>query len=200
MTTSKEQTMTSTTTSAPAAGTSAAWQLDPAHTHVEFSVKHLMLARVKGRFAGVTGTVEMGADPSASTVDVVIGAASIDTREAKRDAHLRSADFFDVERFPTIAFRSRDVRPTGAGDFSVVGDLTIRDVTREVTLEVTDEGRGTDPWGGERAGFSATAEIDRRDFGLTWNQALEAGGVLVGNEIRISLEVELVKQAAAEAA
>ena len=192
--------MTSTTTSAPAAGTSAAWQLDPAHTHVEFSVKHLMLARVKGRFAGVTGTVEMGADPSASTVDVVIGAASIDTREAKRDAHLRSADFFDVERFPTIAFRSRDVRPTGAGDFSVVGDLTIRDVTREVTLEVTDEGRGTDPWGGERAGFSATAEIDRRDFGLTWNQALEAGGVLVGNEIRISLEVELVKQAAAEAA
>ena len=192
--------MTSTTTSASAAGTSAAWQLDPAHTHVEFSVKHLMLARVKGRFAGVTGTVEMGADPSASTVDVVIGAASIDTREAKRDAHLRSADFFDVERFPTIAFRSRDVRPTGAGDFSVVGDLTIRDVTREVTLEVTDEGRGTDPWGGERAGFSATAEIDRRDFGLTWNQALEAGGVLVGNEIRISLEVELVKQAAAEAA
>jgi len=192
--------MTSTTTAAPAAGTSAAWQLDPAHTHVEFSVKHLMLARVKGRFAGVTGTVEMGADPSASTVDVVIGAASIDTREAKRDAHLRSADFFDVERFPTIAFRSRDVRPTGAGDFSVVGDLTIRDVTREVTLEVTDEGRGTDPWGGERAGFSATAEIDRRDFGLTWNQALEAGGVLVGNEIRISLEVELVKQAAAEAA
>jgi len=200
MTTSKEQTMTSTTTPAPATGTSAAWQLDPAHTHVEFSVKHLMLARVKGRFAGVTGTVEMGADPSASTVDVVIGAASIDTREAKRDAHLRSADFFDVERFPTIAFRSRDVRPTGAGDFSVVGDLTIRDVTREVTLEVTDEGRGTDPWGGERAGFSATAEIDRRDFGLTWNQALEAGGVLVGNEIRISLEVELVKQAAAEAA
>ena len=192
--------MTSTTTSAPAAGTSAAWQLDPAHTHVEFSVKHLMLARVKGRFAGVTGTVELGADPSASTVDVVIDAASIDTREAKRDAHLRSADFFDVERFPTIAFRSRDVRPTGAGDFSVVGDLTIRDVTREVTLEVTDEGRGTDPWGGERAGFSATAEIDRRDFGLTWNQALEAGGVLVGNEIRISLEVELVKQAAAEAA
>ena len=192
--------MTSTTTATPAAETSAIWQLDPAHTHVEFSVKHLMIARVKGRFAGVAGTVEMGTDPAASTVDVVIDAASIDTREAKRDAHLRSADFFDVERFPTIAFRSREVRPTGAGDFSVVGDLTIRDVTREVTLEVTDEGRGTDPWGGARAGFSATAEIDRRDFGLTWNQALEAGGVLVGNEIRISLEVELVKQAAAEAA
>jgi polyisoprenoid-binding protein YceI len=200
MTTSKEQTMTSTTTAAPAAGTSAAWQLDPAHTHVEFSVKHLMLARVKGRFAGVTGTVEMGADPSASTVDVVIGAASIDTREAKRDAHLRSADFFDVERFPTIAFRSRDVRPTGAGDFSVVGDLTIRDVTREVTLEVTDEGRGTDPWGGERAGFSATADIDRREFGLTWNQALEAGGVLVGDKIEISLEVQAVQAQATQAA
>jgi polyisoprenoid-binding protein YceI len=192
--------MTIPTTSAPAAGASTTWQLDPAHTHVEFSVKHLMIARVKGRFAGVTGTVALGGDPADSTVDVVIDAASIDTREAKRDAHLRSADFFDVERFPTIAFRSREVRPTGAGDFSVVGDLTIRDVTRDVTLEVTDEGRGTDPWGGERAGFSATAEIDRRDFGLTWNQALEAGGVLVGNEIRISLEVELVKQAAAEAA
>lgn len=191
--------MTSTTT-ASAAGTSTTWQLDPAHTHVEFSVKHLMLARVKGRFADVTGTVELGADPAASTVDVVIDAASIDTREAKRDGHLRSADFFDVERFPTIAFRSREVRPTRAGEFSLVGDLTIRDVTREVTLEVTDEGRGTDPWGGERAGFSATAQIDRRDFGLTWNQALEAGGVLVGNEIRIALEVELVKQAAVEAA
>ena len=192
--------MTIPTTSAPAAGTSTTWQLDPAHTHVEFSVKHLMIARVKGRFAGVTGTVALGGDPADSSVDVVIDAASVDTREAKRDAHLRSADFFDVERFPTIAFRSREVRPTGAGDFSVVGDLTIRDVTRDVTLEVTDEGRGTDPWGGERAGFSATTEIDRRDFGLTWNQALEAGGVLVGNEIRIALEVELVKQAAAEAA
>jgi polyisoprenoid-binding protein YceI len=192
--------MTIPTTSAPAAGASTTWQLDPAHTHVEFSVKHLMIARVKGRFAGVTGTVALGGDPADSSGDVVIDAASIDTREAKRDAHLRSADFFDVERFPTIAFRSREVRPTGAGDFSVVGDLTIRDVTRDVTLEVTDEGRGTDPWGGERAGFSATAVIDRRDFGLTWNQALEAGGVLVGNEIRISLEVELVKQAAAEAA
>ena len=192
--------MTSTTISAPAAGASTTWQLDPAHTNVEFSVKHLMLARVKGRFTGVAGTVMLAAEPTASTVEVVIDAASIDTREAKRDAHLRSADFFDVERFPTIAFRSREVRPTGGGEFSVVGDLTIRDVTREVTLEATEEGRGTDPWGGERAGFSATAEIDRRDFGLTWNQALEAGGVLVGNEIRIALEVELVKQAAAEAA
>jgi polyisoprenoid-binding protein YceI len=199
MTTRKEQTMTSTTISAPAAGASTTWQLDPAHTNVEFSVKHLMLARVKGRFTGVAGTV-MLAEPTASTVEVVIDAASIDTREAKRDAHLRSADFFDVERFPAITFRSSDVRPAGAGDLRIVGDLTIRDVTREVTLEVTDEGRGTDPWGGERAGFSATAVIDRRDFGLTWNQALETGGVLVGNEIRISLEVELVKQASADAA
>ena len=192
--------MTSTTISAPAAGASTTWQLDPAHTNVEFSVKHLMLARVKGRFTGVAGTVMLAAEPTASTVEVVIDAASIDTREAKRDAHLRSADFFDVERFPTITFRSSDVRPAGAGDLRIVGDLTIRDVTREVTLEVTDEGRGTDPWGGERAGFSATAVIDRRDFGLTWNQALETGGVLVGNEIRISLEVELVKQASADAA
>ena len=189
-----------TTTTLPAAGASTTWQLDPAHTHVEFSVKHLMMARVKGRFAGVTGTVRLGSDPAASTVDVVIDAASIDTREAKRDAHLRSADFLDAERFPAITFRGRDVRPAGPDRFTIVGDLTIRDVTREVTLEVTDEGRVTDPWGGERAGFSATTEIDRRDFGLTWNQALEAGGVLVGNEVRISLEVELVKQEAAQAA
>ena len=186
--------MTSTTISAPAAGASTTWQLDPAHTNVEFSVKHLMLARVKGRFTGVAGTVMLAAEPTASTVEVVIDAASIDTREAKRDAHLRSADFFDVERFPTITFRSSDVRPAGAGDLRIVGDLTIRDVTREVTLEVTDEGRGTDPWGGERAGFSATAVIDRRDFGLTWNQALETGGVLVGKTAKIEIEAEAVRQ------
>ena len=172
------------------------WQIDPAHTHVEFSVKHLMIARVKGRFAGVSGTVELAPGLTGSTVDVAIDAASIDTRDAKRDAHLRSADFFDVERFPELTFRSRRVVPTGMGEFSIVGDLTIRGVTREVTLAVADEGRNTDPWGGERAGFSATTEVDRREFGLTWNQALETGGVLVGNEIRIALEVELVKQPA----
>lgn len=197
LTTLKEQDMTSTassTATTQAAGT--AWQIDPAHTHVEFSVKHLMIARVKGRFAGVSGTVELAPGLAGSTVDVAIDAASIDTRDAKRDAHLRSADFFDVERFPELTFRSRRVIPTGMGEFSIVGDLTIRGVTREVTLEVADEGRNTDPWGGERAGFSATTEIDRRDFGLTWNQALETGGVLVGNEVRIALEVELVRQPA----
>lgn len=192
--------MTSTMSTSGTAATATTWQIDPAHTHVEFAVKHLMIAKVKGRFTGVTGSVELVPGLNGSTVDVVIDAASIDTREAKRDAHLRSADFFDAERFPTLAFRSRRVIPTGMGEFSIVGDLTIRDVTREVTLAVTDEGRGTDPWGGERAGFSATTEVDRRDYGLTWNQALETGGVLVANEIRISLEVELVKQVAVAAA
>ena len=190
--------MTATTTITPATGTT--WHIDPAHTHVEFSVKHLMIAKVKGRFAGVAGTVALAPGLAGSTVDVSIETASIDTRDAKRDAHLRSADFFDVEHHPEITFRSRQVLPTGMGEFGIIGDLTIRGVTREVRLEVSDEGRGTDPWGGERAGFSATTEVDRRDFGLTWNQALETGGVLVGNEIRIALEVELVKEAAAEAA
>ena len=179
---------------------STTWRIDPAHTHIEFSVKHLMIAKVKGRFTGVTGSVRLAPGLAGSSVEVVIDASSIDTREAKRDAHLRSADFFDAEQFPNLTFRGGQVRPTGMGEFSVVGDLAIRGVTREVTLEVTDEGRGTDPWGGERAGFSATTLIDRRDFGLTWNQALETGGVLVGNDVTISLEVELVKEAAAAAA
>ena len=185
--------MTSTMHDTTSTGTT--WRIDPSHTHVEFSVKHLMIAKVKGRFTGVTGTVRLVPGLAGSGVDVVIDAASIDTREERRDAHLRSADFLDVEQFPELTFRGRRVIPTGMGEFSVTGDLTIRGVTREVTLQVADEGRSGDPWGGERAGFSATTRIDRRDFGLTWNQALETGGVLVGNEVTISLEVELVKEA-----
>jgi len=186
--------------SAAAHAATETYLFDKSHSKVGFQIRH-WLTKVEGRFTAYDGKILIDREkPANSSVEMTIQASSIDTGQERRDNHLRSADFFDVERFPTIAFRSREVRPTGAGDFSVVGDLTIRDVTRDVTLEVTDEGRGTDPWGGERAGFSATAEIDRRDFGLTWNQALEAGGVLVGNEIRISLEVELVKQAAAEAA
>jgi polyisoprenoid-binding protein YceI len=128
-------------------------------------------------------------------VDVTIQVASIDTRQEQRDAHLRSAEFFDVARFPTITFHSRMVKGNHlASGFGLVGDLTIRDVTREVVLDVSAEGRLTDPWGAERAGFSAHGKIDRTDFGLTWNQALETGGVLVGNEVRISVEVELIRQ------
>ena len=176
------------------------WQIDAAHTDVGFAVKHMMISTVKGRFADLSGTVSIDdSDLAGSSVEVTINAASVDTRQEQRDAHLRSADFFDVETYPTLTFRSRGVESTGNGEFRVVGDLTIRDVTREVVLEVADEGRGQDPWGKARAGFSAQTVIDRRDFGLTWNTALETGGILVGNDIRISLEVEAVQAEAAVA-
>jgi polyisoprenoid-binding protein YceI len=179
------------TVSAPSTTT---WKIDPAHTNVEFSVRHLMIATVKGRFTDVSGTVKIDeADLSRSEIDVTINVASIDTREQQRDAHLRSADFFDVEKYPTMTFRSTRVEPGQDGRLTVVGDLTIRGITKPVTLDVTSEGRAKDPWGGERAGFSATTRINRTDFGLTWNQALETGGVLVGDEVKISLDVELVK-------
>ena len=173
------------------------WTLDPAHSLVEFSAKHMMITTVKGRFGTVSGTLVLDeANPAASTAEVEIDAASIDTRTEQRDAHLRSADFLDVEGHPTLTFRS--TRIEGAfrqpGDeFTVHGDLTIRGTTREVKLDATLEGYGRDPWGGERASFSATTKIDRRDFGLTWNQAVEAGGVLVGNAVTITLEVQAVK-------
>ncbi len=186
--------------SAPARGTS--WKIDPAHSHVEFSVRHLMISTVKGAFGDVRGTVWTDdSDAATALVDITIQVASIDTRQEQRDAHLRSADFFDVARFPTITFRSRLVEGNlRASQFRLVGDLTIRDVTRGIVLEVSSEGRLIDPWGAERAGFSARGKIDRTDFGLTWNQALEAGGLLVGNNIEISVEVELLREVPAAAA
>lgn len=171
------------------------WVLDAEHTSVEFAVKHLMVSTVKGRFSGVTGTIRLDeGDLANSSVEVSIDVSSIDTRQGQRDEHLRSPDFFDVENYPTIEFRSRRVEPVRSGEFRVIGDLTIRGVTREVVLEVTDEGRAVDPWGGRRAGFSAKTSIDRQDFGLTWNQALETGGVLVGNEVKISIDVEAIAE------
>lgn len=178
------------------------WNLDATHSTVDFSVKHMMFTTVRGRFAQVEGTISF--DPTApeqGSVQVTIPVASIDTGVADRDGHLRSGDFFDVENHPAITFRSRRVEggPGQAGDtFRVVGDLTIRGVTREVVLAARFEGTGTDPWGNTRSGFSATTTVDRRDFGLTWNQALETGGVLVGHEVKIELHVQAV--AAAEAA
>ena len=170
------------------------WEIDPAHTDVSFAVKHLMISTVRGRFGSVRGTFRLDeAEPARSSVSVEIDAASIDTRQEQRDAHLRSADFLDAEVHPLLTFASRVVEPTGKDRLRVTGDLTIRGTSRAVVLDVTDEGRGGDPWGGQRAAFSATTTIDRRDFGLTWNQALEAGGVLVGNEIRISLDVQAVR-------
>jgi polyisoprenoid-binding protein YceI len=170
------------------------WKIDPVHTSVEFAVRHLMIATVKGRFSGVSGIVKTDdQDPAKGEVEVTIDAASIDTREPQRDAHLRSADFFDVEQHPAITFRSRRVEDVRGETFRLVGDLTMHGVTREVALEVTSHGRAKDPWGGERAGFSATAKVKRSDFGLTWNQLLETGGVAVGDEIKISIDAELVK-------
>lgn len=176
------------------------WQIDPAHTGVEFAVKHMMISTVKGRFADVSGTIVLDeADLSGSSVEVDIDAASIDTRQDQRDEHLRSSDFFDVQNHPKITFRSRRVESEGGGRFRVIGDLTIRGVTREVVLEATDEGRGMDPWGNEKAGFTAHTVIDRQDYGLTWNTALETGGILVGNEVKISLEVQAAKVQPVEA-
>lgn len=178
------------------------WKIDPAHTLVEFSARHMMITRVRGRFAEVDGEIHIDEEnPDASQVEVRIDAASIDTRNDDRDTHLRSEDFLHVEKHPEIVFRSK--RIDGAhrepGDtFKVVGDLTIRGTTREVVLNAKFEGTGQDPWGGRRAGFSATTEVDRREFGLTWNQALETGGVLVGNTVKIELQVQVVEQSPEE--
>jgi polyisoprenoid-binding protein YceI len=175
------------------------WQIDPAHSSIEFAVKHMMFTTVRGRFKDVKGTIEVSEEhPDQSTVNVEIAAASIDTGSADRDAHLRSPDFLNVDEFPTITFHSK--RLEGAqkkeGDqFRLTGDLTIRGTTMEITLDCVYEGTGKDPWGGTRAGSRATAKLDRREWGLKWNQALETGGVLVANEVRIEIEVQAVKSA-----
>jgi polyisoprenoid-binding protein YceI len=178
------------------------WRMDPAHTLVEFEARHMMLTKVRGRFAEVSGELVVDEEnPENSRVAVEIDARSIDTRASDRDTHLRSADFLDVERHPRITFRSTRIEGAHAdpGDeFRVVGDLTIRGKTREVVLDARYEGHGTDPWGGERAGFSAKTKIDRRDWGLTWNQALETGGVLVSNNLTIELQVQAVREGEGE--
>lgn len=186
-----------TATAGTQSTTTTTWNIDASHSAIEFSAKHMMITTVKGRIAELRGALLIDeASPENSSAEVEFDTASIDTRAAQRDEHLRSADFLDVTKFPTMTFRS--TRIEGAAmepgrDFRVVGELTIRDVTREVTLDATFEGRGRDPWGGDRVSFSAATKIDRRDFGLTWNTALEAGGVLVSNEIRIQLEVQAVR-------
>ena len=173
----------------PAGGT---YTIDPSHSTLGFSVRHLGISKVRGRFAEVEGTVTVADDPEASSVVAVIPAASIDTRDAGRDQHQRSPDFFDVASHPSIEFRSTAVRG-GDDGWRVDGELTIRGTTRPVTLDVEFEGTATDPWGNTKVGFSATTEIDREEFGLTWNQALETGGVLVGKRIQVELEVQAVR-------
>ena len=183
--------MTTTTTAAPVL---TAWSIDSAHSQVGFAVKHLMISTVRGRFGAVSGTVSFPeGDYKDARADVTIDAASIDTREEKRDAHLRSADFFDVEAFPSLTFKSRRVQAIKGDAFQLVGDLTIKGITREVVLDVEVEGFQKDPWGNQKAGFSAATRINRKEFGLTWNQALETGGLLVGDEIKISLDMQLLQ-------
>ena len=171
------------------------WTIDPAHSVAEFKVKHMMISNVKGQFAKVTGTLTRDeSDRTKSHVDAVIEAASIETRDAQRDAHLKSADFFDVEKFPTLSFKSTRVTSAGDGELAVEGDLTIHSITRKVTFSV--EGPtppAKDPWGNTRIAVSATTKINRKDFGLTWNAALETGGILVGDEVTITLDAEFLK-------
>jgi polyisoprenoid-binding protein YceI len=178
----------------------ATWALDPTHSSVEFSVKHMMMTTVRGRFKELSATLTADEEhPEGCCVEVALKTSSIDTGVPDRDAHLRSADFFDAERFPEITFKSKRLEGNFAkeGDrFRMVGDLTIRDTTMELMLECEFAGRGQDPWGKERAGFTATGEIDRREWGLKWNQMIETGGVLVANKVRIEAEVQFVKQAA----
>jgi polyisoprenoid-binding protein YceI len=188
-----------TTQATASTTTTTTWNIDPVHTSVEFAVKHLMIATVRGHFTDVSGTMTTsGDDFSRAVIEATIGVDSIDTRQPQRDAHLKSPDFFDVANFPTITFRSVSVDDAfGDGSaYRLRGNLTIHGVTKEVVLDATLEGRvNNDGYGNRRAGFSATGRLNRRDFGLTWNQALEAGGVVVGDEVRITIDAEIVTPA-----
>lgn len=164
--------------------------IDTSHSMAEFTVRHLMISKVRGRFAAFQGTLEVPAGKDLpSAVAVTIDASSIDTREEKRDAHLRSADFFNVEKFPELTFKGTRIVERGGSDFQIVGDLTMHGVTREVVLDTEFEGRGDDPWGNQRVAYSAHVTINRKDFDLNWNAALEAGGVMVSDEVKIELNI-----------
>ena len=171
------------------------YNIDPAHSAAHFSVRHMMITNVRGSFGSVKGTVTYDtSNPAASTIDAVIDTTSINTQEPQRDAHLKSADFLDVEKFPTITFKSKKVVSEASDEQTVTGDLTIHGVTKEVVLKVEGPtAEGKDPWGNSRIGASATTKIKRGDFGLTWNAALETGGILVGDDVKIELEISLIK-------
>jgi polyisoprenoid-binding protein YceI len=170
------------------------YEIDPTHSSAHFSVRHMMLSNVRGQFTKVSGTIKFdSANTANSSVEATIDAASIDTHDSQRDAHLKSADFLDVEKYPTLTFRSKRIESHSSGG-KVIGDLTIHGVTREIALEVegpTPENK--DPWGKYRIGLSATTKLSRKDFGLTWNTTLETGGVLVGDEVKITIDVEAVR-------
>jgi polyisoprenoid-binding protein YceI len=179
-------------TDIPAPGT---YILDPSHTTVGFVARHLMVTKVRGRFEEFEGSITVADDPLASSAQAAISTASLTTGSADRDGHVTSDDFLAVETFPTMRFASRSISHVAGDRFTVLGDLTVKDVTREVVLDVTIDGVARDPWGGERLAVTASTEIDREDFGITWNVALESGGVLVSKKVRIEIEAQAVRQA-----
>jgi polyisoprenoid-binding protein YceI len=180
-----------TTATLPKTGT---WVIDPSHSSVEFVAKHLVVSKVRGRFSSFSGTIEVSDPIDASSVDVTIDAASITTNDEQRDGHVKSGDFLDVETFPHLTFRSTGAHHVSGDAWTIPGELTIRDVTKAVELKVDYLGIFTDPWGNEKAAFTASTEIDREEFGITWNQALETGGVLVGKTVKIEIDVQLAQQ------
>ena len=181
--------MSSTTASSIATGT---WNVDPSHSTVGFVARHLMVTKVRGRFGAFTGTITIADEPSQSSVEASVEMSSVSTGDDSRDGHLRGSDFFDVETFPTMSFRSTSVTPKGS-DYALIGELTIRGVTKPVSFALEFDGVNTDPWGNTKAGFTATAEINRREWGLEWNVALDAGGMLVSEKIKIELDIQAAK-------
>jgi polyisoprenoid-binding protein YceI len=187
--------MSSTTAvSAPTLIPAGTWVVDPSHSRVEFQVKHLGIATVRGNFDSFAGTLEIGDDTASAQAHGTVDVASLSTDEASRDEHLRSPDFFDAERYPQIEFRSTWIRPIGDETFEVTGDLTLRGVTREITLKAEVTGTEHDPWGNERVGLEVTGEIDRGDYGMTFNQVLGSGNVLVSDKVRLGIDISAVKQ------
>ena len=172
-----------------------AWQIDSSHSSVNFSVRHMMLSTVRGQFEKFSGTVDFDeANPAAASVDVTIEAGSINTKDEKRDGHLKSPDFLEAEKFPSLSFKSKSVQVVDSTHAKVSGDLTIKGISKPVVLDVEYNGQAKAPWGTTSAGFSASTKINREDWGLTWNAPLETGGVLVGKDVKIELELEAVKQ------
>jgi polyisoprenoid-binding protein YceI len=176
----------------------ASYDIDPAHSSAQFSVRHMMITNVRGGFSSVKGTIVYDPDdPAATSIEAIIDPGTIKTLDDQRDTHLKSGDFLDVEKYPAITFKSRRVVPNGAEEMTVTGDLTIHGVTKEVVLRVEGPtGEGKDPWGNTRIGASAATKIKRSDFGLTWNAALETGGIMVGDDLKIDLEIQMIKAAA----
>jgi polyisoprenoid-binding protein YceI len=184
--------MATATTNPP---TVLTWKIDPAHSSAEFKVRHMMISNVKGSFRGLTGTmIQNTADPGKCTIEASVDVATVSTGDPQRDGHLKSADFFDVEKYPVMTFKSSQVERKGAEEYKVSGDLTLHGVTKPVTFDVEGPSTpGKDPWGNTRIGLSATTKINRKDFGLNWNASLETGGILVGEDVQITLDVQFIQ-------